>query len=198
MTRRALVEGIGGISRWRIGLAIALLAASVALLVYTAAQARPSEIRGSYVPPRPGEPGTAATTDDLLVGPDVIVVGTVRTTEDGRTVGDPPLTFRETLLDVEQVLAGTATSPTLAIESESEGVPFDREWRRPGTRVVAFLWLKRDEASGGRYYRLISQEGAFTIEGLVLRPAIQSAITDELGGLSVAELTRMVQRAREP
>lgn len=199
MTRRESANRRG---RWRaayLSLYLVALVGGVAALAYAALGSSDNPgFRGSYLPPPPGTPGHAATLDELFTQPDLIVVGVVESNDVGRTVGvELPVQFSQTRLRIESAIAGSPPT-TVLIEAETEGVPFEREWREPGTRVLAFLWLKRDDVSGGRFYRLISQDGAFVVRAGALEPANRTALSAQVEALGLEAAASAVRSARQP
>lgn len=158
----------------------------------------------TYLPE--GAPGHARSLNELLLRPDVIAVGTVVRSGTGRSVGEAiagvprsqtHLEFVETVLAVESVLAGDIPGETVRIETEKDGAQYRPDWRTHGTRVLVFLWLKRDEASAGQFYRLISEEGALVVVDERLRATRASAVTQPLDDLTLTELATLVGDARE-
>jgi hypothetical protein len=154
----------------------------------------------SELAPPPGVTGYAYTFSDLLTEADLIVAGTVSSTEPGRTVGEEAseLQFLETTLAITSVYAGASATAKVSIETEAEGLTFDREWRDPGTRVVAFLWLKRDADSGGRYFRLLSPEAVAIVEGDTLLPATPTDVSAPLSQIRISDLAGLVRSHRDP
>jgi hypothetical protein len=150
--------------------------------------------------PRPGATGFAYSFEDLFTEPDLIVEGRVLSTGLGRVVGEPEseLQLEQTELEVTSVYAGDYVARTLLIETESEGLEFGQEWREPGMRVLAFLWLKRDAASAGRFYRLISPEAVAIVAGDSLIPATMTATSSPLEGMTLQELAASVRRSHAP
>lgn len=53
------------------------------------------------------------------------------------------MSLEETELIVEEAWSGTPPEETLLVENERDVPRFTVEWRRSGTRVLAFLWRKR-------------------------------------------------------
>ncbi|MFQ5524281.1 MAG: hypothetical protein ACE5F5_12030 [Acidimicrobiia bacterium] len=154
--------------------------------------------RAEMLLPPPGTPGHASTYEELLSEPDLIVVGTVESSTLGRSVGEdiPQVQFEETALRVDKVLAGSTIATNILIETDTIGVDYDRDWRKAGTRVLAFLWLKRDAESGGQYYRPITFEGVYVIDGSTLVQTINSPISMPLEGVLLTDAMTIVQDAR--
>lgn len=164
-----------------------------------------SSERVHYAPLPPGTPGTAWTTEELFTGSDVVVIGAVVETRTGRQVGppgEPGVQFQETIIKVDEIIAGkvvdgaTLGPGLLVVETETKGRPFVTEWRRPGTQVVVFLWLKRDAESGGRYYRLLTMEGVFIVEGQRLSGVNTGAISAGVEASSLDTLRQAIRTAR--
>ncbi len=175
-----------------------LLIAVIALV--WACGANPSS-SGHYDLPPPGTPGTARTLEELVTEADLVVVATVTDTRPGRIVGrddtDPGVAFEETTLAVDEVWAGSATpGDTVLVESERDASPFSREWRKKGTRVLAFLWLKRDAESAGRFYRPLVPQGIFLVDADRLVPAAKGDLADAAAALGIDGLQAATADAR--
>lgn len=136
-------------------------------------------------PPLPGTTGYAYQFADLLTEPDAIVEGIVEASGPGRTVGEAAsaLQFTETALRITAVHTG-AIAERVLVETD---VPYEVAWQEPGSRVLAFLWLKRDPESAGRYYRLISPEGVALVDGSALRPGLLSDVSAPLRNMTLDE-----------
>lgn len=118
----------------------------------------------------PGTPGSAQDAREALRGADAVITGTIISSVIGRTVGpegEPGVTFIEVSVQVDEVFASKPEFPfsvgdVLLVEIEaSANLVFEGE---SGTQVFSALWLKRDEASAGRYFRPISFGSWLTID----------------------------------
>ena len=126
--------------------------------------------------------------------------GVVERSQEGRVVGeegDDTLQFEETELRVVEVIAGSSEDEILRIETVTEGLPFEVEWRKPGTEILTFLWLKRDSASDGEYYRLISMEGAFVVDGGRLLPVNDTEVSAPFKDAAPDSAANAIRSARD-
>jgi hypothetical protein len=184
---------------WPLGLAaVGFLALSgVAALLPAWLNPKVQPAPWSISPPIAGTAGYAHSFAELLSEPDLIVEGVVDASGPGRTVGDGPsaLQFTQTTLRVASVHSGTYAGDSVIVETD---LPFETEWREPGTRVLAFLWQKRDDESAGRYYRLISPEGVAIVDGSVLRPVLASEVSAPLRGANLDDIVAKIDAANKP
>lgn len=138
----------------------------------------PSGVVGSVVagrqlavgPPIFSEARAYRDIKSLYNASDVVVEGTVESSQVGRTVGPPEdgvddgVSFLEVVLRPTRTLAspGRPAPETLVLEM-AVPPPFEIRWWESGDRVLLFAWEKRDVASGGRFWRAASLHGAFLI-----------------------------------
>jgi hypothetical protein len=147
------------------------------------------------------------TVDALAQASTLVITGTVTDVRSGGEVVDIdpeyPTRFLDTLVRVDEVLRGSAGSGDVTVKSielayanppgSPAGTP-DREWRKPGERVVAFL---TNSGSGPlfvptsyaySFYRLKGED----IEALSRGPG---SLSDRIASMSLLELRRAVQAA---
>jgi hypothetical protein len=198
-----------------IGIVAVTLAAGSALgiLARTTDSGPPSSssVRGAYVEPLPGSPGSAHDFATLVANADAIVIADVTESSLGRSVGpagEPPVTFVHTQLAVGEILGENRTDlangSSIALETDYH--PADAESLAPvGTRVLVFLWLKRDGESAGQFYRPLTANSVFSIDDARLSSLrtggqADAPVADEVAEavveLSLEDLRRTVQRAR--
>lgn len=110
------------------------------------------------------EPGTLRELVRLAT---VTVVATVSDVRPGRTLGeDGELSFLETELVVDEVLAGSVPSDSVVLETEEFGHPYLIEWQDPGTKLIVFLTKKGDDqGQSGSYYRPVFYDTLFVVDG---------------------------------
>lgn len=133
--------------------------------------ARPPAVE--FTLPPSGTPGTADSMESAVRQADLVVVGVIVSSREGRSVGptdEPGVDFFETALQVVEVVkdADSENSKSvdlgeiILVETESES---DVTRPEKGRTVVALLWLKRDAESGGKYYRPITPGAWFYVDG---------------------------------
>lgn len=120
------------------------------------------------------QPGTAATLADAVTRSDLVVVGVVESSTEGRVIGDgeAELVFYETALRVNEVRLDNNTGDSIAaapgqlVLVETEAVVGDGKTAPPqvGAEVLAFLWQKRDADSAGKYFRPITPGAWFYVD----------------------------------
>lgn len=134
---------------------------------------------------------TFATLDELVTASDVVVVGTVTGSEDGRTItspNDPDAGIRTRLveLDVTQTLHGEPPERLVVEEAEAftDGTPIAvdaMDELREGDRAVWFLVTGGDEAMP--YYATVNGQARYRVVGDMLDPAGDDALSQQCAAL---------------
>lgn len=145
----------------------------------------------------PGAEGTASDAATAVKGADLVIVGTVVDSHLGRTVGpagEPGVSFIETAIEVTEVLAAARGFGTVdkggvgsVVLVETETIDGREQEAGPGSQVVALLWLKRDEESGGRFLRPITR-GALLVLDKAGQVSQRATVLDDPVGAELEEL----------
>lgn len=127
--------------------------------------------RGETLP----APGTVVPGDieELTDAATLVVVAEVEIVRPGRRLGDHgELELVETHLRVREVLKGQPPNGPVLVETEKLGHQYTEFWN-DGDEVLAFLTVKDDKASAGRFYRPFSSSTVFLLDGEELRPTVR-------------------------
>lgn len=164
-------------------------------------QAAPDVAQGGFAAYEP----QYQTVDELARASTLVITGTVKDVRPGGEVIDIdpeyPTRFIDTLLGVDEVLKGPAISGEVTVNSielayanppgSPAGTP-NREWRKPGERVIAFL---TNSGSGPifvptsyaySFYRLKGED----IEALSRGPG---SLSDRVASMSLSQLRSAVR-----
>jgi hypothetical protein len=145
-----------------------------------------------------GHASDAFSFDDLEAlgeAANLVAVAAVREVRGGRTVGSSghPLEFVEVVLDVEEHLkphAGPAQS--IIVEVEKVGAMFEVDWHRAGTRVLAFLMVKDDPASAGKFYAALTSDSIFTLDGDDLAATLDTDLSRSIAAQDLTDVRAAV------
>ena len=187
---------------WRIaGPAVAILVAGVVALAVN---------RGTEDEVPPADPAPVAVTsnaprlatlDELVAASDLVVRGTVASTEHGRAFGEPGgerIESRLVTLGVSEVLAGDPSAEgTLVVEEEGwleDGAPLVVDGAPPSARGDDGIWFLVEVGDADApVYVVVSAQGRYLVDGDTLRGAAgDDPLIDELTDLSVEELTARI------
>ena len=159
-----------------------------------------SEVRGSTSSVR--ELYNFDSLPVMVATADVVVVGTVTGTREGRTVGegDSALSFTEVSVRADDVLKGAAAGETVLLEVDEPGASSNTgntDWLTVGSRSVFFL-QRKDEGTGEAYYRPVNSQGVYQVasDGRNLVAAGRDEFSARVAALSLAALRSEVAHAR--
>lgn len=156
-TKRRREYGLMGVIAVAIVVAIATYLASSAL-------SRPTTPMPEYAGKPADAPGVAYAAREAILDADVVVLGEIAASEPGRVVGpegEPGVAYIQTTLVVTDVLGRHSDFVDVSVGDsvlvETELVGDYRSEGDKGTVVLAALWMKRDDASVGTYFRPVSR-----------------------------------------
>ncbi|MBA2569904.1 MAG: hypothetical protein H0V04_01850 [Chloroflexi bacterium] len=140
---------------------------------------------------------------EMTATADVVLVGTVRGSGEGRRFGDAdaPIVMTEVAFGVVEVLYGSPVGKTVVVESEpvmfeqvdSRDVP----WMRDGATSLLFL-ERKDDGSSTPYYGPLSRQAIFVVgrDGL-LAGAIDDPLVESISALRLSDVRERVAAAVE-
>lgn len=127
---------------------------------------------------------------------DLVLVGTVSSSGDGRIVGpegETGVAFIETLVAVEEVLAGDPNRGEVAIETEKVGAPYTTDWQSSGNHIIAFLVKK-----AGEQYRPVAYESILLTRDNDVQETVRGSdwsLVAEMTTMTRADLIDRLRRA---
>jgi hypothetical protein len=132
----------------------------------------------------------------MVATSDLVIVGTVKAVEEGRTVGPPAeaVKYVDAELRVEEVLKGSPGGNAVTVETleldDGGGLP----WRSRGQRVLLFLSLTRDAGGAGRYHPTNGQS-LYTLEGEDIRTTRNDPLPIRVAARSLSQMRADVEEA---
>lgn len=156
------------------------------------------------------EPHTFTTIDDMVLSSDLVIEGRVVASRPGELRGEGPdglggVQFAETTVQVERVLAGTASGDQITVESmgwTSVGRPIQfhdgstHHVHAAGERAIFHL-VKTRRADDRVLYRLTSSQGKFLYgpDGGLRPTRVHDPLVLEVAALPAVELERRITGA---
>lgn len=147
--------------------------------------------------------------DKLVATSDLVVVGTVTDVRTGRVIPDPageyPTRYLNTTVRIEEVLKGPAPAGgVVTVEGLEAAYGPPTEWRKPGTRMLLFLWRGTEPETQQSYYATTNySQSAYVLQNNDLVATVKEPdepdhppLNERVASLSLPELRLRVEEAK--